>query len=321
MKNLQNHNNIIGTLYALGAFVAWGLLPVYWKLLQQIPALEILAHRIFWSFVFSAVLLCMKGQWGALKLSMSSWSNRIAMIFSALVISANWFIYIWAVNSNHIIDSSLGYYINPLLSILLGVVVLRERMNFWQYVAVLLAAIGVIILTVHYGQVPWIGLALAVTFSTYGLLKKLVHIDSLTGLSLETLFVSPLCVGYIFVKYFQGTGAFGRVSLPLTLLLAFGGVVTAIPLLWFAQAAKMIPLSRVGFVQYISPTISLLLGVFLYHEVFTRIHLISFGCIWVALALYTVSQTPFMKRLQPGWAHSLSNPSHTTTSLRRKTCE
>ncbi|MDY0093452.1 MAG: EamA family transporter RarD [Candidatus Vecturithrix sp.] len=300
---VRNHSttneHLIGVFYGIAAFGLWGLLPVYWKLLQQVSALEVLAHRIFWSFIFLSLLLLLKGQWSQIRQTMSSASTRRYLLLSAAIISANWFIYIWAIMSAHIIEASLGYYITPLFNVLLGFVVLRERMTFWQYAAVFLAFVGVLMLTVRYGQIPWIGLSLAISFSTYGLLKKLVRVDSLTGLSIETLVVSPFCLGVMGFKHFQGSGAFGNGALSVSLLLIFGGVVTALPLLWFAQSAKRIPLSQLGFLQYLSPTISLLLGVFLYHEPFTSAHLLSFGCIWIALAIYTLSQMGALPKLTP----------------------
>lgn len=293
------NNNITGTLYAVAAFGAWGILPVYWKMLKQVPAPEILSHRIFWSFVFVSLVLLVKGQWGTLIRTLSVKRHCLAILLSTVLITANWFTFIWAVNSNHIVEASMGYYITPLFSVLLGVVVLHERLNFWQGVAFLLAMVGVLIMTVTYGRIPWIALVLTLTFGLYGLSKKLVKVESLTALGLETMFVAPLCLMYIANKQFQGDGALGTISLSITGLLVLSGVITALPLLWFAQAAKKIPLSKVGFIQYLAPTLALLLGVFVYKEPFTRVHLLSFGCIWCALALYSLSNTALLRQLQP----------------------
>jgi chloramphenicol-sensitive protein RarD len=216
-----------------------------------------------------------------------------------MLISVNWFLYIWAVNSNHIVEASMGYYISPLFLAFLGILVLREQLNFWQLVALISASIGVIIMTVEYGQVPWIALTLTFTFGLYGLSKKIVRVDSLIGLGLETLLVSPLCLAYITLKYHQGSGVFGVAPMTITMLLMFSGVVTALPLLWFAQAAKKIPLSKVGFIQYLAPTLTLFLGVIIFKEPFTKVHLVSFGCIWWALIIYSFSHTSFLKNLQP----------------------
>ena len=231
-------NNLIGTIYALTAFISWGLLPLYWKLLQQVPSSEILAHRVFWSFVLVSVLLFMKGQWAALKQTLAVKKNQIPLLLSTMLISVNWFLYIWAVNANHIVEASMGYYINPLFRVFLGVVVLHERLNFWQLVSLVIAAGGVLMITVEYGKFPWIALTLALTFGLYGLAKKIVSVDSLIGLGLETACVAPICLAYIIFKQFQGIGSLGTVSLTITTLLIFSGVVTAFPLWWFAQAAK-----------------------------------------------------------------------------------
>jgi chloramphenicol-sensitive protein RarD len=298
-NNKRMNDHIIGTSYALAAFIAWGLLPAYWKLLQQIPLGEILAHRVFWSFVFVSGVLLLKGQWSALKHTISVRENRLPILLSAILISLNWSIYIWAVNSNQIVEASMGYYITPLFSVFLGLIVLHERLNFWQWIALIFALTGVLFLTVKYGRIPWIAVALTLTFGLYGLSKKLVPVDSLIALGLETLLISPLCLAYIAFKQHQGEGAFGRISLTITILLIFSGVVTAFPLLWFARAAKKIPLSKVGFIQYLAPTLALLLGVIIYKEPFTTSHLISFGCIWCALVLYSCSHTSFLKNLQP----------------------
>lgn len=279
-----------GVFYAFAAYTAWGLLPVYWKALQVIPAREILAHRILWSFAFVALLLILKKQWGNAKAVLRDPSKLFGLILSSLLITSNWYIYIWAVNSNKVVEASLGYYINPLLTVLLGVVVLRERMDKWQIVSLVLAAAGVLILTLEYGKIPWISLSLATTFALYGLAKRLVQVDSLLGLALETAVVVPVALIYLSTVQVRGAGVMGP-SGSLTMLLLLGtGVVTAIPLLSFAQAAKMIPFSTMGFIQYVSPSLSLLLGVFHYHEEFTTAYALSFGAIWIALAVYSVSR-------------------------------
>lgn len=293
------NNNIIGTFYAVAAFTAWGLLPVYWKLLKQVPSPEILAHRIFWSFIFVSAILLIRGQWIVLKHTLAVKKNRLAVLLSAVLISVNWGIYIWAVNSNQIVEASMGYYITPLFSVFLGLVVLHERLNFWQWIALALALIGVLFMTVKYDRFPWIAIVLTLTFGLYGLSKKVVPVSSLIALGLETFLTAPLCLIYIVFKQYQGEGALGTISFPITLMLIFSGVVTAFPLLWFAQAAKSIPLSKVGFIQYLSPTLALFLGVMIFKEAFTRVHLISFGCIWCALVLYSFSYTALSKNWQP----------------------
>ena len=284
------HSFIAGTLYALAAFVTWGFLPAYWKLLYQVQSLEILAHRIFWSCIFVSIILLAKGQWMSIVRPLTDRRQCVGMLLSTVLISINWFLYIWAVNSAHMVEASLGYYINPLFSVVLGVLVFRERFGLWERVSLSLAAVGVLILTMSYGKVPWISLTLAVSFGLYGLSKKLTPVGSMAALGLETLLMSPLCLLYIGLRGYRGVGAFGAISWPVTLLLIVAGVVTALPLFWFAQAAKLIPLSRVGFIQYLAPSLMLLLGVLVYGESFTRAHLISFGCIWGALLIYSGSQ-------------------------------
>lgn len=290
----------LGVFYGILAFSAWGILPLYWKMLINVPAGEILAHRIVWSFVFVSLLLTVFRKWVTVKTALVSARIRLAVILCAILIAANWGIYIWAVNSSHIVDSSMGYYINPLLSVFLGMVFLRERLNFWQKVSLGLATLGVTIIAWHYGGIPWVSLSLAVTFGLYGLFKKLANLESLISLTLETAVLVPLALGFLIWKHSDGTGAFGAASLGVTLLLAGAGIVTAIPLFWFGQATRRVSLGTVGFTQYFSPTISLILGVFVYKESFTPFHFISFGLIWAALILYSLSGTPFMARLQPG---------------------
>lgn len=292
----HNSSQKNGVLYAFAAYTAWGLLPVYWKALQSVPSREILAHRILWSFIFVALLLLFKKQWGSAKIVLRDKSKLIGLVLSSLLITSNWYIYIWAVNNNKVVEASLGYYINPLLTVLLGIIVLRERMDKWQIISLLLAAAGVVILTLEYGKIPWISLSLATTFALYGLAKRLVQVDSSLGLVLETAVVVPIALIYLSRVQASGAGVIGN-SGSLTLLLLLGtGIVTAIPLLWFAQAAKMVPFSTIGFIQYVSPSLSLVLGVFLYHEEFTSAHALSFGVIWIALAVYSVSRIAVARR-------------------------
>jgi chloramphenicol-sensitive protein RarD len=285
-----------GVIYAFIAYTAWGLLPVYWKAINAVPAREILSHRIVWSFVFVALLLILKKQWSKAKPVLKDTSKLVGLVLSALLITSNWFIYIWAVNSNNVVEASLGYYINPLLTVLLGIVVLKERMDRWQIVSLILAFAGVIILTLEYGKIPWIALSLATTFALYGLAKRLVKVESLLGLALETAVVVPVALIYLTFVQTRGEGAMGHGGIFTVFLLIGTGVITAAPLLWFAQAAKTVPFSTMGFIQYVSPSLSLILGVFLYHEEFTSAHGISFGTIWVALAVYSVSRAVLARK-------------------------
>ncbi len=221
-------------------------------------------------------------------------------LLTAAIIGSNWFIYVWAVINNHIVDTSLGYFINPLISVLLGVIFLRERLNFWQIFAFILALTGVGYLTLQYGKFPWIALSLAFTFGFYGLFRKTARIEALVGLAAETALLAPLVLTYIFILGFKGTGAVGHTPLSIHALLLGTGVVTAAPLLWFTLGVRKIPLSRAGFLQYIAPSLQLFLGVVVYGEPFTRSHFISFSLIWVALLIYSLSITPLFSRFAAG---------------------
>lgn len=280
----------MGIIYAFITYITWGLLPIYWKAIIVVPPLQILAHRIVWSFVLVAVLLILKKQWGNARDILRDKSKMFGLVLSAVLVTSNWFIFIFAVNSNKVIETSLGYYINPLFTVLLGIIVLRERVDRWQIISLILAAIGVIILTLEYGKIPWISLGLAITFGLYGLAKRLVKVDSLLGLALETAVMVPVASFYLSIVQVRGEGVIGHLGVFTLLLLLGAGFATALPLLTFTHAVKVIPFATMGFIQYISPSLSLLLGVFLYHEEFTSTHALSFGIIWIALAIYSVSR-------------------------------
>ena len=286
----MERGNTLGIIYTMGAYILWGILPIYWKLIDEVPALEILAHRVIWSFVFVliiVVILKRKILKNFFQVQMSQKKTWIGLFLASLFISINWFTYIYAVNTNHIVEASLGYYINPLIAVLLGVFVLREKVNKVQAISFVLAGIGVLYMTISVGKIPWISLILALSFGFYGLSKKLIKVDSILGLLLETLFILPfalLFLGYLGVNNQQ---SFSTGALTSDLLLIGSGVATAIPLLWFGIGAQKIPLYLVGFLQYISPTISLILGVVLYGESFTVDHLITFACIWIAIAMFS----------------------------------
>lgn len=287
----EDREKTAGIAYTVLAYAVWGLLPLYWKYLDRVSAFEILAHRIFWSFVFVMILLLLYRRWQPFKEALCNIKIALPAFLASLLISANWFIYIWAVNNGHVIESSLGYYINPLLSVALGVLVLKERLTRWQKLALGLASIGVVILIVQYGKVPWIAFSLAITFGLYGLVKKRAQTEAMVGLALETFFVAPLACIYIAFMESKGVGAISSVStLEITLLMG-AGIVTALPLLWFAKGARIVPLSTIGFIQYLSPTITLVIGVFIFKEAFTSVHTISFAFIWCALLLYSLSYT------------------------------
>jgi chloramphenicol-sensitive protein RarD len=297
MDNGQTpENDPAGIWYGILAYTAWGVLPLYWKLLNVVPALEILAHRIIWSFVFVCLILLLTGGWQTLLTVIQNKKNLMFLFLCGFLISLNWFTYIWAVNSNHVIEASMGYYINPLVVVLLGVVVLKEKLTRLQGMAIFLAAIGVLVMTVQYGRVPWIALILAGSFALYGLSKKLIMVDSLTGLALETIIVMPIALLYIISQQAQGTGALGRVPVQTALILCGSGIVTATPLLWFAKGAQKVRLTVLGFLQYIAPTISLLLGIFVFKEYFSAIHFIGFSFIWAGLLIFIVSNLGVMHK-------------------------
>ena len=291
-SNSENeYNKKLGIIYGVMAFTAWGLLPIYWDLLNQIPALEILAHRIVWSFLFVTALLIIKGNYSALKEILTSRQKSLLVFAGAVLVSINWYTYIWAVNSNFVLQTSMGYYINPLVVSLLSMVVLKEKFNRGKIAALILAAIGVLIQTIQYGSIPWVALILAVSFALYGLVKKVVSIDTITALALETLMITPLALLYIGRIELTGSGSLTVIPLSVLVLLLFSGVVTATPLLWFARGTQLVEFSTIGFLQYIAPTISFFLGVFFFREDFSITHLISFCFIWAALIVYTVAIT------------------------------
>lgn len=292
---MKDNQTKTGILYAAFAYLIWGLFPIYWKNLQGVGADEILANRVLWSFVFMVLLVTITRKWkklGEVLYSFKKNKKQGFMLFIASVlVSCNWFIYIWAVNANQIIETSLGYYINPLVSVMLGMFVLKEKLTKAQYFSVGLAAIGVLILTISHGSFPWIALSLAFTFGLYGLAKKLISIDSEIGLTLETMFITPIALLYIVYLFVKGDHAFLAGSSGMDVLLMISGVLTAVPLLFFAKGAQRIPLSMLGFIQYMTPTLTLILGVFVYDEPFTSTHLLSFVFIWSALTLYSLSKT------------------------------
>ncbi len=274
-----------GYWYAIGAYVTWGLFPIYWKWLQQISALQLIGHRVVWSCVMLFAIIVMSRQW---KVFRSSILNRRALAIYALagvLIAINWTIYVWAVNSNFIVETSLGYFINPLVSIFLGVFVLGERLRVGQWLAIGLAAAGVLYLTLAYGALPWISLGLACTFGLYGLVKKMAPLGAAHGLALETGILLIPALAYLLYESQADRGAFLHSGMTVDLLMIGAGPVTTIPLLFFAAAARRIPLSMVGLFQYIAPTLQFLIGVFLFHEPLTRSRLIGFSMVWLALVL------------------------------------
>ena len=283
-----------GLACGLGAYVLWGVLPVYWKLLDDVLPFEILSSRFMWSCVFVALLIIFQGKLPLflteVKSIFSSFKTGAAMVSAAFVISINWGSFIWAVNNGHIVETSMGYYINPLVSVLFAVLFLREKLNKMQIAAVLCACVGVASMVWSFGKLPWVSLTLAISFALYGLIKKLLPVSSLTSIMLETLIITPLALMYEYTLWQQGISFYASGDTQVLCLLAGAGAVTAVPLLLFTAGAKLLPLKIIGFLQYISPTLTLLLGVFVYGEPFTANHLLAFGWIWAALALFVVSQ-------------------------------
>ena len=274
-----------GTWYAVSAYTLWGLLPVYWKWLQHVPALQLMSHRVVWSFVSLCTFLVITRRWSRFRAAIGDRRVLRTHLITAALIGVNWLTYVWAVNAGFIVETSLGYFINPLLSVALGVIFLRERLRPLQWTAVGIAAVGVFYLTFIYGAFPWIALTLALAFGFYGLVKKTAPLGSLYGLTTETGILLPLTLGYLVVCEVQGTGAFLHTNLLTDLLLVGAGPVTAVPLLMFATAAQRIPLSLVGILQYIAPTLQFLLGVLVYHEPFPPARFVGFSLVWVALAI------------------------------------
>ena len=286
-----------GLLYAIGAYGFWGLIPVFWKLLDGVPAIEILGHRMVWSLLFVGMLLAFRQQWQWLRPALTDLPTLLTTLVGALLIAFNWYLYIWAVNAGYIIETSLGYFINPLVSVVLGVVVFRERLRLGQWLAVGLALLGVVYLTITYGSLPWIALSLAVSFATYGVIKKTMRLGALEGLSLETALLFLPALAFLIYRDASGVGTFGRGDLSLTLLLTLTGLITAGPLLLFAAAARRIPFSSLGILQYIAPTCQFLLGVFVYAEPFSSGRLVGFSLIWLALLIYSIEG--FVERRRP----------------------
>jgi chloramphenicol-sensitive protein RarD len=275
-----------GLAAAVGAFVLWGLFPLYLKPLSGIPALEIMAHRIVWCCLLVFAWLALRGELGAVRRALADPASRKRLTLSAALISVNWLIYVWAVTNGHTVEASLGYFINPLLNVVLGVFVLKERLNRAQWLAVTLAAIGVAYLTVITGRPPWIALALAASFGLYGLIRKVVAVESVPGLATETLLLAPFAVALLLWAEANGSGALGRSTPAVNALLLGSGLATALPLTLFAFGARLIPLSTLGLVQYVGPTLQFLIGVLVFHEPFPRARAVGFVLIWAALAVY-----------------------------------
>ena len=277
----------LGVLSGLSAYALWGLFPLYFPLLEPASGVEIVAHRVLWSLVFVSVLVTVARSWGTVRTAVRDRRTVLVLSAASVLIALNWLVFVFAVNSGHVVETSLGYFINPLVSVLFGVVFFAERLRTLQWVAVGIAAVAVAVLTIDYGRPPWIALALAGTFGLYGLMKKLVRVDPAPGLLIETALVAVPAAVFLAVLHAHGQGTFGAAGLGNALLLASCGVATAVPLLLFAAAARRIPLSAIGLLQYLTPLMQLAIGVFVDGEPMPPARLAGFALVWAALALFT----------------------------------
>lgn len=283
-----------GILFAAGAYLMWGLIPLYWKQVQHVSSLEILAGRVIWSFLFTAAfILIIKQRKHLLADIKALWGKQLQfwlLFVASLIISVNWGVYIWAVNNDHLLQASLGYYINPLISVLFGLLFFKESLSKATVIAVVIAGIGVGYQAILGGSIPWVSLTLALSFAFYGVIKKKIPLDATRGLAIETLFILPIAiVGYVYLM--QTTDiAFSNVDLKTNLFLIGSGIVTALPLVLFAKGAQKIPLYLMGFIQFLSPTMSLVIGIFIFKEPFTMTELFTFSCIWLAVLIFSASK-------------------------------
>lgn len=277
----------LGVIYGLAAYCTWGSFPVFFKALHGAAPLEIVFHRIVWSVLFLFVLVTSRRQFGQLASALRNRQALLTLCGSTMLIATNWLVFIYAVQHGEVLQSSLGYFITPLISVLLGCVFLRERLNRWQLISVLLAITGVLNLAFHHGSFPWISLVLASSFGFYGLLRKVAKVEAMAGLTVETLLLGPIALGYLIYLAARQENTFLAGSLQLDLLLPVSGVVTAIPLMLFVAAARRLQLATIGFLQYITPSLHFILAVWLYNEPFTQGHLLSFLCIWTGLGVYS----------------------------------
>jgi chloramphenicol-sensitive protein RarD len=275
-----------GVVYGLAAYGLWGAVPLFWPLVKRAGAIELLAHRVIWSLVISILLIIFvvpKGWWGRI----ATRRNLILLGVAAATVSVNWGTYIWAVNHGHVVDTSLGYYINPILSILVGVIALHERMSRVQWLSVGLAAVAVVVLTIDYGRLPWIALVLATSFATYGVMKKTVNGGAVETLTIESAILTPIALAYLIFLQARGELTFGHLGWVHSLLLVATGLVTAVPLLFFAAATTRLPLSTLGLLQYLAPTLQFLLGILYFHEQMSTGRWVGFGLVWLALMIMT----------------------------------
>ena len=295
-----------GVIFAAAAYTLWGFFPIYFKALKAVPAPQVLAHRIVWAFLFLLGVLAVRREVGALRRLLTP-RILVGYLGAGVLLAINWLAYVWGVAAGYIVETSLGYFINPLVSVVLGVLFLRERLRPWQWLPVGLAAVGVAYLTLEYGRLPWLALVLAFSFGLYGLLKKLALLNALHGLTLETGSVFLPALGYLVAVEVTGQAAFGHGPAVQTLLLALTGMVTAVPLLLFAGGARRVPLTTLGLLQYIAPSLQFLLGVFVYGEPFGLTQLVGFSLIWLALAIFSAEGILAQRRQNPVEAEALGD--------------
>lgn len=290
----------IGVAYALAAFGFWGIVPVYFKAVVHVSPQEVLCHRVIWAVPLVALMITLFRDWKNLFAALSSMRILCTLFVSATLLAVNWFVFIYAVSTNRILQVSLGYYINPLVNVLLGIVFLKERLRPLQGVAVLLAAGSTISLTIYYGRFPWIALGLALTFAFYGFIRKTVRIESVNGLFVETIFIAPFALAFLLWQGQKGDIAFGSIDWQTTTLLVLAGAVTTFPLVWFTSGARRLQLSTIGIVQYLAPSLMFILAVFFYGEAFSFINSITFALIWIALAIFVLDTVVLKPR---GYRH------------------
>jgi len=289
-----------GFWYGFSAYFAWGLFPLYWTLLEPAGATEILGHRIVWSVLTMAVLVVVLRLWRKIWMIVAD-RRRLGLIaVGAVVIAINWATYIWGVNNGHVVETSLGYFINPLILIFLGVAIMGERLRLVQWIAIAIATVAVVQLTIDYGRPPWIALTLAFCFGTYGLMKKKAHAGAVEGLTIETMILAPVALGYLLVLQADGSGAFGREGALHAVLLAGTGIVTAIPLLLFGGAATRVPMTTLGLLQYVAPIMQFTLGLVVFDEQMTTARWVGFGLVWCALLIITVESGLSRRHALPG---------------------
>ena len=294
----------------IAAFTVWGLIPIYWKLLKAVPAMEIIAHRLVWTALFLVILLTWQRRWAEVKANVRSRRATLYCIASGTMIAINWLVFIWAVNVDRVIETSLGYFMTPIVNVLFGAILLRENLTRLQFTSALLGAVAVLNLTFSYGRFPWVALALCTSFGLYGLLRKQSGTAAIPGLFIETVVLVPAAIAYLLFLQTNGSLMFGRTNLALSILLVSTGIVTAVPLFWFGYATRYLRLTTIGFLQYLAPTGALFLGIFLYHEPFTRGHLVTFSLIWIGLAVFTGEAVVRWRsaRMQEGLAKSICEP-------------